>query len=220
MEEAIRACEELFRVPGRVAKAILPAIRARDVRAAAPRAIAELRRREMGGAAGRAKAVRRLVHARKVLLKHLEQRERRCRKQYSPLWGSDVYYRGEVVPRVLRLGQYLYYRGAIGRRMLDDALEWQKRRRPLMGQIALRHGMLSPHQFGMLLYSLSDYALFGQAARAQGILTDEELEDIARAQSRYQCRIGDYFVQMGIFPKNRIEEYHRDLCEHNRAHAA
>jgi hypothetical protein len=164
--------------------------------------------------------VKRLVHARKVLLKHIERRNHKVHKGYAPPWGSDVYYRGDIVPRALRLGQYLYYRGAIGRRMLDDALEWQKRKRPMMGQIALRHGMLSPHEFAMLLFVQEGYALFGQAAKAQGFLGEGDLRRIAEAQSRYEYRIGDYFVEMGIIPKERLEAYHRDLCKHNRAYAA
>ncbi|MBD3317507.1 MAG: hypothetical protein GF344_17085 [Chitinivibrionales bacterium] len=220
MEEAIRACEELFRVPRRVARVILPSIRARDVKAAAPGAVAELRKHTEDDALSRTRMIKRVIHARRALLKHIERREGKQRRGYAPAWGSDVYYWGDVVPRTLRLGQYLYYRGAISRRMLDDALEWQKRKRPMTGQIALRYRMISPRQFALLLYMQNEYALFGEAAKAHGILDDKELKKIFEAQKRYQCRIGDYFVQMGVIPRERMDDYHNDLCEHNMIHAA
>ena len=113
-------------------------------------------------------------------------------------YGSELYYDGQMLPTKLRFGAYLYYRGLISYEMLTDALEWQKKHRPLMGQIAMKAGLMTPADFAQILLYLRIGESFGQVAREHNKLTAAHVNKIIELQERTNTKIGNYFVEAGI----------------------
>ncbi|MBD3391236.1 MAG: hypothetical protein GF418_04195 [Chitinivibrionales bacterium] len=133
--------------------------------------------------------------------------------------GDELYYDGSMIPTRLRFGSYLYYRGLISYEMLSDALEWQKRRRPLMGQIAMKSRFLSPADFAQVLFYLRVGESFGKVAVEHGKLTHGQVNKIASVQKKFNSRIGTYFVENGILSEGIIERCFTHFCAHNELYA-
>jgi hypothetical protein len=128
---------------------------------------------------------------------------------------NGIYYEGNIVPTKLRFGNFLYYSGLISYQMLDDALEWQKRKRPLMGQIAMERGIVIPSHFAETLFHLQNAESFGQVARNLNIMTDANIVDITNEQKKYNCQIGQFFIEKEILDRSDIERLMEQFLEHN-----
>jgi len=197
-----------------------------------------------------APTLRKYIRAYYVLTRHLEQRDssgrsaavvfnhytgRRRLTPARPKSGNEIgmsfgggrvtfhgeiYYEGNMIPTKLRFGSYLYYRGLISYEMLLDSLDWQKRQRPLMGQIAMKAGFISPSDFAQVLFYLRVGESFGRVACEHGKLSATQVNRIADVQKKFNCKIGSYFVEKGILSQGLIETCHRQFCTHNCLYAS
>jgi hypothetical protein len=132
--------------------------------------------------------------------------------------NREMYYDGNIIPTHLRFGSYLYYRGLVSYEMLCDALQWQRERRPLMGQIAMKCGFLSPQDFAQVLFYVRVGDSFGTVARRHNKLSDAQVAKIAAIQNKYNCRIGSYFVEAGLLSKDVVERNYHHFQSHNNQH--
>jgi hypothetical protein len=130
-----------------------------------------------------------------------------------------IYYEGNIVPTKLRFGSYLYYSGVISYQALEDALEWQKRKRPLIGQIAMEKGIVLPNGFAEALFKLQTAESFGQVARDLNIMTEANVVEITTEQKKYNCQIGQYFIEKSILELSEVERYIELFIEHNNRFA-
>jgi hypothetical protein len=128
---------------------------------------------------------------------------------------NGIYYEGNIVPTKLRFGSFLYYSGIISYQMLEDALEWQKKRRPLMGQIAMERGIVIPSNFAEALFHLHSAESFGQVARNLNIMSDANILDITKEQKKYNSQIGQFFIEKEILEQSAIERFMEQFLEHN-----
>ena len=64
---------------------------------------------------------------------------------------KDHFYHGTIPERELKIGQFLYYSGRISWRTMVRAIVWQKRQRPLFGQIAMKWNLLTAHDIITIL---------------------------------------------------------------------
>ncbi|MBD3317974.1 MAG: hypothetical protein GF344_19490 [Chitinivibrionales bacterium] len=218
---AVAACQFLFNVPAPVAKKLLPKLEPRDVRVASNTmgyrdSIAGRR----GERAEKSKQRIRVRRARTSLQKYICRRRRRERRETILPWGYRLYHHGPIEPRVMRFGQYLYRRGAISLGMLEEALAWQSRCRPRMGQIAMREGMISPREFALLLCFGYNDCLFGESAKGGKFLDDKDIAKLKAVQESYRRPLGRYFVIKGMLDERRLESYHDDMVHHNLRFAA
>ncbi len=126
-------------------------------------------------------------------------------------WSS----RNHSATTTMRFGEFLLSQGVIDEQGLENALRLQRKQRPLIGQIAMSWGIISPREFAQVLHrSLSTGRSFGDIAMERKSLTDSQIRQILRAQAQYKCPIGIFFVQAGLLSWERLEQLgkrHRSL---------
>ncbi len=136
---------------------------------------------------------------------------------------SELFYTKEVPKRELLLGQFLYYSGLISWRTLMKAITWQRRQRPVIGQIALEWEMISHYEIQRILMRRNLRGKFGERAIRLGYLSRFQLMALLGKQRNLQCPIGEFFVNEGILRFQDMEViterqkiHNRDVCWKNR----
>jgi len=130
--------------------------------------------------------------------------------------GGRTEPRPQRVPdRPLEFGHYLFCRGAISYRQLIDALVWQRRQRPTIGELALRFGWLKPDDVNRIGRDRGPYARFGERAIRLGLLTPTQVHMLLLHQRTLHRRIGRYFIEQGILSEKKIEALAGQLDDHN-----
>lgn len=129
---------------------------------------------------------------------------------------SDLYYTRDIPKREMPIGQYLYFSGLISWRTLIEAITWQRRQRPLIGQIALRWRMLSVADVQKVLTEKGFRERFGDRAVRLGYLSHFQLMAILGKQRSLQLPIGKYFVRHGILSRHCVEIMALRHRNHNR----
>ena len=130
--------------------------------------------------------------------------------------ASDRFYNGNVPRRELLIGQFLYYSGLISWKTLCDAVYWQKKRRPIIGKIALDWGILSSDDIKIILTKRSYKIKFGEYALRNGFITHFEHLALIGRQRKLQPPIGEYFIQQGILVNTELKKMIEGLKDHNR----
>lgn len=123
---------------------------------------------------------------------------------------SEKFHRGGFPRRSLRFGEFLYYSGVISSQQQEAAVAWQRPMRPRVGDLAVRHGLLTSSEVD---------ALLERRARAQqpsvplatwgvqsGVLRPLERRALLARQRALQPHIGQYFVQQGLLTPERLNE--------------
>jgi len=133
---------------------------------------------------------------------------------------SDHFYFGPMPKFKLLIGQYLYYSGRISWKALIDAISWQKRQRPLVGQIAVSWGILAPHDIGRILQERRIERRYRERfcryALRSGYITPFERMALLGKQRKLQPPIGEYFVSRRILCSEEIEKNLAKQSRHNR----
>ncbi len=130
--------------------------------------------------------------------------------------ASDRFYNGNVPKRELLIGQFLYYSGLISWKTLCDAVYWQRKRRPIIGKIALDWGILSSDDIKRILTERSYKDKFGEYALQNGFITHFEYLAIIGRQRKLQPPIGEYFIKQGILVSTELKKMIESLKNHNR----
>lgn len=131
--------------------------------------------------------------------------------------GRNTYYQGSIPLRTLQIGQYLYYRGKISFDQLINALVWQRKQRPSMGNIALRWGYFSAEALGKISRASLRPRLFGEKAVALGLLTIFQVNTLLMYQRSQQHQLGQYFLLNNILSNDEMDRLVQELKEHNAA---
>ncbi len=117
----------------------------------------------------------------------------------------------------LELGRFLCYHGMISYEELIAALVWQRRQRPIIGDIALRWGWLNTAAIKRILGAMTPAGRFGEKAVNLGLLSLFQVNTLLCYQRSQQERLGGYFVQRNILTRENLELMIRELSEHNAA---
>ncbi len=117
---------------------------------------------------------------------------------------SDHFYTGSLPKVNLMLGQFLYYSGLISWRMLIEAICWQRRQRPQIGQIAISWGLISPQDVIRILTVRTFNEKFGECALRIGYISSFEHFALVGKQRQLQRPFGEYFVERGILSSGEI----------------
>jgi hypothetical protein len=128
---------------------------------------------------------------------------------------DDIYYKGNVPHRTLKIGHYLYYRGKISFGALIKALIWQRKQRPSMGDIAVQWGWLDKDGVDRIFNACGKPRLFGEKAAELGLLTVFQVNTILLYQRTQQTPLGTFFIENGILKPEELEHLVRELKEHN-----
>lgn len=158
-----------------------------------------------------------LNRAYELLCAFFVEREQGNRAVQPPQPSTTAAARAEqrVPERPLEFGHYLFSCGAISYRQLIDALVWQRRQRPSIGELALRFGWLRPEGVARIGRERGPYARFGERAVRLGLLSAGQVQALLRHQRTLHRRIGVYFVEQRILTVTEVETYAQQLDAHN-----
>ncbi|OHB26357.1 MAG: hypothetical protein A2X84_07220 [Desulfuromonadaceae bacterium GWC2_58_13] len=125
------------------------------------------------------------------------------------------FYRSSIPFRRLEFGSYLYYSGRVSYQSLIEALVWQRRQRPTIGDIARRWNWLSDRDILTICRDRGDYGRFGEKAIRLGLLRHSQVQTLLFFQRSRQQKIGQYFIENGSLSPNQIEQLIADMHAHN-----
>ena len=128
---------------------------------------------------------------------------------------DDHFYEGHFPKRELLIGQFLYYSGLISWKTLIEAIIWQRKQRPPIGQIARHWGFLSSYDVQRILIERSYKEKFGEYALRKGYITPFQLMALIGKQRRLQHPIGEYFMKRGILSPREMDKMIRRVRIHN-----
>ncbi|APG23594.1 J domain-containing protein [Syntrophotalea acetylenica] len=123
---------------------------------------------------------------------------------------------GFLPRQVLQIGLFLYYRRLIDYRLLMEALFWQRRQRPNLGDIALRWGWLSEDEVNCILGVRGAGRRFGEKAVRLDYISQKQLQTLLFYQRSRQQKLGRFFVENALFSHEEMEELARQHREHNQ----
>jgi hypothetical protein len=102
------------------------------------------------------------------------------------------------------IGQFLYYSGLISWQTLIEAICWQRRQRPQIGQIAIDWGLISSQDVIRILAVRIFNEKFGECALRLGYISSFEQIALVGKQRQLQRPMGEYFIESGILSSKDI----------------
>ncbi|MDH4162819.1 MAG: J domain-containing protein [Nitrospirota bacterium] len=132
---------------------------------------------------------------------------------------QDKLYEGAVPGRMLEIGEYLYYRRIIPYRALREALDWQRRQRPLIGDIARQWNWLDDDQVRTILQHRGTSRRFGESAVQLGLLEPRHVTAILWMQRSHQERLGEFFILRGYLKRDALDRLLQEFHSHNARHS-
>ncbi len=122
-----------------------------------------------------------------------------------------------VPERTLEFGQYLYNRGLITYIQLIEALVWQRKQRPSIGQLAVNFGWLKSDDTDRVTRTRgTTYNRFGERAIKLGLLSSGQVQVLLKHQRNLHQKLGEYFIEHKILAKGEVEHLAQKLAEHNQ----
>ncbi len=122
---------------------------------------------------------------------------------------------GTLPLRPLEFGLFLYHQGIITYRQLIDALIWQRRQRPNLGDIAQRWGWLTQEDVRSILSYRGIFGRFGEKAVNLELLTKQQLNTLLFFQRSQQKKLGLFFVEHRIITVEDMENLVLEQKNHN-----
>ena len=117
---------------------------------------------------------------------------------------ADHFYTGGIPKGNLMLGQFLYYSGLISWRTLIEAICWQRRQRPQIGQIAIAWGLISSQDVIRILTAMTFNEKFGECALRLSYISNFEQIALIGKQRQLQRPMGEYFIESGTLSSTDI----------------
>ena len=134
--------------------------------------------------------------------------------------GSGMYYTGLLPGRVLRFAEYLYYSGEITWEDLVQALVWQYRNRPKLGELAESAGLLNREDILHVIKNRNIAERFGDAAVRLGIMNRRAVDNLVRRQKMFGQPIGKFFLEKRVFTEDQLSRKLRANRRHNIMHSS
>ncbi len=129
--------------------------------------------------------------------------------------ANGRFYRSSIPLRRLEFGSYLYYSGYVSYQALIEALVWQRRQRPTIGDIARRWNWLSENDVLRICRDREAYGRFGEKAIRLGLLRHSQVQTLLFFQRSRQRKIGQFFVENGTLSAEQIEQFIAEMHAHN-----
>ena len=138
------------------------------------------------------------------------QEERKTTYRYRQQQGKNEtpkrFYTGPMPKTEMRFAQFLYYSKKIDWNTFVQALSWQWKNRPRLGEIAVEKGYLKHADIITILRHSFPGELFGKAAIRLGFLSERELFLLLGHQKLLNKPIGLFFIEQCSFPQSEIEK--------------
>ena len=126
--------------------------------------------------------------------------------------------RGALPARPLQFGLFLYYSGIIPFHAVINAVCWQRRQRPALGDIARRWGWLSEKNIQEIISYRGGMHKFGERAEKLGLLSNLQVRTLLYHQQSRQQQMGHYFIEQGYFDEATLNQLLLQLAEHNQTY--
>lgn len=163
-----------------------------------------------------AESFRQVTQAYKLLSSFLSEREKNPGRLFRFAFRREEGEDDPFVPsRILEIGLFLYYRRIVPFRTLAEALVWQRRQRPAIGQIARRWGWLDENGLARIAAARIPFTRFGEKAVHLGLLTPAQVRTLLFYQRARQQRLGQFFVEQGLITAEEMERLVEELRRHN-----
>jgi len=137
------------------------------------------------------------------------------KKNTEAKWKEDHFFQGMLPDRRLKIGQFLYYSKIISWQTLIDAIVWQKKQRPLFGQIARDWGYLTSEDVVRIISQKRYQDRFGDYALRNGYLTPFQQMAIAGRQRICQPLIGSHFIRKGVVTESQMKILNQRVQSYN-----
>lgn len=137
------------------------------------------------------------------------------RAHHSPV-GTETF-RGPIPRRRLPLGHYLYFSGRVDWATVVQAVGWQMIQRPRVGELASRVGWLTNRDVQRIIRKGRVVERFGEGAVRLGLLSENQVKALLIMQEDRQRRLGEYFVELGLFTSGEMEWFVRECSAHNES---
>ena len=142
--------------------------------------------------------------------------DKKSNHKQKPKRHSDHFHTGHIPKANLMFGQFLYYSGLISWQTLIEAICWQRRQRPLIGQIAVSWGLISYPDVLKILNRRTFDEKFGECALRTGYISSFELLALVGKQKKLQRPFGEYFTKRGLLSHPEVSDMVRKQQIHNR----
>ena len=129
-------------------------------------------------------------------------------------WGDGLY-SGRIPQMELLMGRFMYYSGLISWNTLIDALAWQRRQHPLIGQLAVSEGLLTMKGIQAILFQKKHNEKFGQCAIRSGYLKHFYIMRLLNKQRDCNRLFGHYFTDKKMLKSVEVEWVVKQQRRHN-----
>ncbi len=129
--------------------------------------------------------------------------------------GFDFYHEGNVPCCKLRFGQYLYYKKVVSWRQCMQSLLWQRKERPLIGQLAIEWNYLKAQDVISVLSLAKPGESFGETALRIRLLSQYQILALLGRQVGFKARVGDFFIMSGLISEADLQVHLREFYFHN-----
>jgi hypothetical protein len=126
--------------------------------------------------------------------------------------------RGPLPARPLQFGLFLYYSGIIPFHAVINAVSWQRRQRPALGEIARRWGWLNEENIQEIISYRGGIYKFGERAEKLGFLSNLQVRTLLYHQQSRQQQMGQFFIEQGYFDEATLNQLLLQLAEHNQTY--
>ncbi len=131
----------------------------------------------------------------------------------TPTVGS--FWQRDIPRRYLRFAEFLYFSRVISWRSLVDAIVWQRRQRPRLGEIARKWRWVDDVQVEAAVRDRRPGERIGEVLVRHGMVTSFGLGVLLRQQQRLQKPIGLYFVKHGLMSEHEVGRHLHRQHRHN-----
>jgi len=128
---------------------------------------------------------------------------------------SFSYWERGVPGRGLRFGEFLYYSRIVPWQSLIGALVWQRRGRPRIGEIAQRWRWFTEPQIAGLLRSRRLGERLGEILLRHRLISPFQLQILLWQQQKFQRPIGEYFLGQGFLTQAQLHRFLQHQHQHN-----
>jgi len=128
---------------------------------------------------------------------------------------TELFYRGQIPRRKLRLAEFLYYSGRVSWQSLINAIVWQRLEEPKFGELARELREISSQDLAKILLSKLRNEQTGQTALRLRLLSPRDVQRILILQRARHRPIGRYFVEKGGLSTEELNTIIRELYRHN-----
>lgn len=134
--------------------------------------------------------------------------------------SAGSFWQRGIPRRYLRFGEFLYFSRVITWKSLVDALVWQRRQRPRIGEIARKWRWVNDSQVDAAVRDRRPGERIGEVLLRHGLLTPFGLGVLLRQQQRIQKPIGLYFVRHGGMSEHEVGRHLHHQRRHNTQFAS